>query len=397
MSLTNVPLNTEYLSLYLETDQGMVFHHIKQSLYQLPPLSVALLIAIDEGLDKQHALAEVAQISQILSEQLAEPYKQIKSLFTPNRDEQSYLDGRYPELTGTLAGIKRTVVKNALTYQVENATFSFFTESTALLGEIKALLSPCWRSLREVDFEITVKQQQEIFRVYCNEILIEDQLNYRETIPLIIDRLQILAFQKSDYYFCFHGAALQTPQGNLLLPGRSGAGKSTLSASLANEQNGLYSDEIIALNKHFQLCILTLPMAIKSGSWDILAEQYPELADAPVWNRLDGRLLKYVWPPVFAKQTVQKNNKCTEFLLVNPNFSAAKNTTASSSLVSSSQKLSVIDTISMLTQSGYQLGMELSESKLQQLINFISISKCYQISYSNNDQAKQQLKELWQN
>lgn len=375
----------------------MVFHHIKQSLYQLPPLSVALLIAIDEGLDKQHALAEVAQISQILSEQLAEPYKQIKSLFTPNRDEQSYLDGRYPELTGTLAGIKRTVVKNALTYQVENATFSFFTESTALLGEIKALLSPCWRSLREVDFEITVKQQQEIFRVYCNEILIEDQLNYRETIPLIIDRLQILAFQKSDYYFCFHGAALQTPQGNLLLPGRSGAGKSTLSASLANEQNGLYSDEIIALNKHFQLCILTLPMAIKSGSWDILAEQYPELADAPVWNRLDGRLLKYVWPPVFAKQSIQKNNNCREFLLVNPTFSTTKKTALPSSLVPSSQKLSVIDTISMLTKSGYQLGMELSEEKLQQLIDFISDSKCYRISYSNSDQAKQQLRELWQN
>ena len=89
MSLTKVRLNTEYLSLYLEADQGMVFHHIKQSLYQLPPLPVALLLAIDEGLDKPHALAEVAQISQIPPEQLAEPYKKIKSLFSPNQEEQS--------------------------------------------------------------------------------------------------------------------------------------------------------------------------------------------------------------------------------------------------------------------------------------------------------------------
>ena len=183
-----------------------------------------------------------------------------------------------------------------------------------------------------------------------------------------------------------------------MLPGKSGAGKSPLSASLANEQNGLYSDKIIALNKHFQLCILTLPIALKSGSWDILAEQYPELADAPVWNRLDGRLLKYVWPPVFfAKQSIQKNNNCTAFLLVNPNFSAARITAVPTSLVSSSQTLSVIDTISMLTQSGYQLGMELSKEKLQQLVDFIDDSRCYQMSYSNSDQAKQQLKELWQN
>jgi hypothetical protein len=397
MLLTNVPLNTDYLSLHLEADQGMVFHHIKQSLYQLPPLSIAFLLALDEGLDEHLAVAEIAQSSHIPPEQLADTYQQVKSLFNQQRDEKSYQDGRYPELTSSLAGRKRTVEKNTLTYQVANATFSIFSKSVPLLNEIETLLAPCSKSFKDVDFEIMIIQQQQTYSIYCNEFLVEEQLNYQEIMPLIIDRLQILAFQKSDYYFCFHGAALQTPNGNLLLPGKSGAGKSTLSASMSNDQIGLYSDEIIALNEQLQLCILTLPIALKSGSWDLLTERYPELADAVVWHRLDGRLLKYVWPATFAKQSTQKKNENTEFLLVNPNFRVTKDTAAVAAEAPSPQKLSVIDTISMLTQGGYQLGVELNEDKLRQLIDFISTSKCYQIFYTNNEQAQQQLRELWQN
>ncbi|MFT4937760.1 MAG: hypothetical protein ACI88A_000778 [Paraglaciecola sp.] len=396
MALLKIPLNTAYLSLYLEAEQGMVFHHIKQSLYQLPPLSIAFLLALDEGLDKPRALAEIAQSSQIPPEQLSDTYQQIKSLFNQDHDELCYLDGRYPELAKPLSGIKTAVKKKTLTYQVADATFAILTGSAPLYRDIETLLAPCQKNLEEVDFEITINPQQEVYSIYCNELLVEEQLTYPEIIPLIIDRLQILAFQKSDYYFCFHGAALQTPHGDLLLPGKSGDGKSTLSATLANEENGLYSDEIIALNKHLQLCILTLPIGLKSGSWDILATQYPQLADEPVWHRLDGRLLKYVWPSAFAKRCHQKNDKHRDFLLVNPNFRAAKDTGAAVLPASLPQKLSVIDTISMLTQSGYQLGVELSEEKLQQLIDFISASKCYQLSYANTDQAIQQLKLLWQ-
>ena len=184
------------------------------------------------------------------------------------------------------------------------------------------------------------------------------------------------------YYFCFHGAALQIPQGRLLLPGISGSGKSTLSAVLTNKQNPLYSDELIALNSQLQLLQLNLPLTIKSGSWEHLQGQYPELVDGAIWQRLDGRQLKYVWPQAFVC-----NDDNRQVCIVNPYFDVNNEAGA--------EVLSVIDALLMLTSSGYQLGMVLTEEKIELLIDFISAAKCYKITYKNTDEALALLQQIW--
>lgn len=399
MPITKVPLNTPYLSLFVEADKGIVFHHIKRCLYQLPAISISFLLALDEGLNKQRAIADVSDKTHLPKEQLLTFYQEVSSLFNQEGNEHkiTYLDGQYPELNNIIGKVFLSPNSKFNTYKVADTTFAIRSQSTRLFKEISLLLSPCARPLTEVDFEIVIvntrNNDNELFNIYSNDLLVENNVNFNEIIPLIIDRLQILAFQKSEYNFCFHGAALQTPQGNLLLPGKSGAGKSTLSAILANKYNRLFSDEIIALDENFELTILTLPIAIKSGSWEMLTNKYPSLQTAPIWHRIDGRQLKYVWPSAFAHQ--QKNAK-TPFLLVNPNFIDTKNMPSDIELkINKPQKLSVIDTIAMLTQSGYQLGFELNETKLQHLIDFIAKIKCYQISYQSSEQAQEQLALLW--
>jgi hypothetical protein len=219
--------------------------------------------------------------------------------------------------------------------------------------------------------------------------LVEDELDFEHILPLIIDRLQILSFQKSDYTFCFHGAALEMPQGTLLLPGKSGSGKSTLSAALVTKQCDLFSDEIIAMNKDFNLCVLSLPIAVKSGSWDSLDSQYPKLRAAPTWHRLDGRHLKYIWPEYSNLQQVIDKHDTKKFLLINPKYLCEPEPRCEI------KQLNVIETITTLTESGYQLGLELNESVFEEFLAFILKVPSYQLSYTNSQLALDKINELW--
>lgn len=456
MALVKIPLNTQYLSLYIEHDKGMVFHHIKQSLYQLPAVSIAFLLAIDEGLTEQRALNEVSTQSNLSEDQIISFYQTVKELFTTAKDELNYLDGRYPELNNVLDGDNHQPLPKATTYQVANSSFAISCQCSQLMSLIQDELSPCAKTLDNVDFQIEIDIQNHaqietqieaqsesqsetqvepkgnnLFCIYSNDQLFAAKLKFDQVLPLIIDRLQILAFQKSDYYFCFHGAAIHTTKGTLLLPGKSGAGKSTLSAALANLKtnetpNQLYSDEIIAFDQHFNLITLTLPIAVKSGSWQVLEQHYPELNNVHVWHRQDGRLLKYVWPKHFAVPpeplepsepshqlaSIEQQN-ANKFVLVNPNYQNAPQAPnnhkalinqnrlnkfaerASINPNAQAETLSVIDTIAMLTDGGYQLGVELTEEKLDLLISFITKIKCCKLSYDSTETALSLLESLW--
>ena len=72
MNLTKVPLNTSFLTLYVDEENGVVFHHIQQSLYYLPSLQLSLLIALDEFSSDDDAMAFVADKCDVKLEQLSE-------------------------------------------------------------------------------------------------------------------------------------------------------------------------------------------------------------------------------------------------------------------------------------------------------------------------------------
>jgi hypothetical protein len=395
MPITKFPLKTSHLSLYLEESKGIVYHKISHNLYHLPTLSIAILFSIDEGQNQQSIINSIAKEYQ-LSKQLLEPiYHQINTLFSSPKQQGIYLAGRYPEFEASPKQVKLINHIQVAYFQVADTIFSIDTKDEDLFIAIQALLSPCRCSSIKVDFVISIAISDDNYQIFSNGLLVETDLSFNHVMPLIIDRLQILSFQKSDYTFCFHGAALGTPRGTLLLPGKSGSGKSTLSAVLAGVDGGLFSDEIIAFNKNFELCLLSLPIAVKSGSWKSLDIQYPNLKHMPTWHRLDGRRLKYVWPnDKQANKTISKNDNA-KFLLINPKFVTQPSNAQEAQPQAVAKPLDVIDTIAMLTDSGYQLGFELTESGFEAFLNFIEKTPCYQLSYSSSQQALDKLDELW--
>lgn len=393
MNIQKIDLNTSFLSMYIENEKGLIFDQLNKSLYSIPPVIIAFIFAIDENLSESEAIEDVSQYFNFSSTDLISYYQEAKLLFSSSKLLSNYMDGEYPELTKLTGYSMFDHKENAKSYLVGDSLFSITCENLPLFKIISSLLQPIEKILNKVHFKILIKKSasdEKCFDLFCNDLIINERLLFQEVVPLIIDRMQILTFQQSDYCFCFHGAALQTFDGVLLLPGGSGAGKSTLSAVLAAKNNKLYSDEMIVLDKYFNVKVLKLPIAIKSGSWDVLSEYYPELNELPEFLRLDGRQLKYVWPNSFAKCTKEKQSIEQKYLIFNPKYNSNIQTPISP------EKLSIIDTITMLVEAGYQVGIELNEEKLEALLSFIEKSNCYHLTYYTSAQAEQELTKLWE-
>lgn len=384
MLVTKIGLKTKHLSLYTEEHNGLLFNHSSGCLYSLPSLSVFAVLLLDEGLSKDQVVEALSEKNTLRDDELIDFYQNVEGMLTLQTTAVRYADGQYPELTFIKTKKSEVLANNIIhTYQVADARFLILAEPE-LLQDITILLAPVQKSLKSVDFELQIKQDTQGYYFYSNGILVEQCNTYLEVMPLIIDRLQVLAFQKSDYKFCFHGAALATPTGNLLLPGESGAGKSTLSALLLDNTHQLYSDEFIALNDRFEITTIALPIAIKSGSWQVVSEKYPQLSEAKTWHRLDGRQLKYLWPSTFAEYVpIPQSNT----LLIHPQYS-------DSITKAEVTELSIINTLTLLTTSGYQLGFELDSEKLENLIGFLQRSQRLRVVYQCSGDVSKVLRSL---
>jgi hypothetical protein len=110
--------------------------------------------------------------------------------------------------------------------------------------------------------------------------------------------LGLLALRRLSFFIGIHAAGLASPDGALLLAGEGGSGKTTLAAALVADGWDYLSDDAVLL-KARTLDAVGVPysLAVKAGSWPILASLYPELADKDIHLRQDDKRVRYLSPP----------------------------------------------------------------------------------------------------
>jgi hypothetical protein len=92
-----------------------------------------------------------------------------------------------------------------------------------------------------------------------------------------------------------HVACLATDRGAVLLCGSPGAGKSTLSTTLAKSGFDLNGDDIALFDPTLgKVMGLAFPLTLKEGSWRLLADSWPEIAQYPVEQRKDDVQVRYL-------------------------------------------------------------------------------------------------------
>lgn len=213
-------------------------------------------------------------------------------------------------------------------------------------------------------------------------------------MPLLMDLIQIMHYQRSDYLLAVHAAVVVQQGSALILPGVSGAGKSTLCAHLAAEGFAVYSDELAVLRAPDAIVQpLPLPVAVKSGSWALLQARYPVLAAAPVWERADGRRLKYLPLPVPDQLSATADTLAAPLLgisrqvVVFPRYdSACEQPTL--------QAITPLELLAGLTQAGYQLPHAPDNTLVERLLAFAQGTPAYRLHYADLAAAQHLLTPL---
>lgn len=383
MSVNKIRLLSASASIYIEGGTSVLFIDGSKELVQLSPLATIILLSCDSFESQESTLKHLAVSLKLSLDRIHRDFEQLKSLLTlESKSTESYTLSQYPELSikPPVDIIDISEKPHACYLKVAGSSFKIACDNVELQNDICRLLNPIAVESNFPDFVLTISlKDNDKYKLESNGLLIFNDLSYEEVLPELIDRLQILSYQATPYLCCFHGAAVEYKKTILLMPGKSGKGKSTLCAELLHFGGKLYSDEFIVLDEKNNLLPIKLPVAIKTGSWDILVNYYPELPTVKSWKRLDGRQVKYIWPNRQEIGHVESSKMNTRIIF--PNYNANINFQANIG------DLSVIDTINGLTAGGYQIANDLNEETIDKLITYIQKSKRTALHYSRSEQA----------
>lgn len=391
--MSHIPLRAKHLRAYQVGDGILVLHQPSAALHALEGLGCWLLLGMDQGLSVQQLQVEYHHTypeRSIPTPDWQAMLAAIAPLFT-DTGQAAYRE----EYAAILAQPPRPPVqtKPTVCFQLNGLNFQVLSDSPTLLTALHELepgetlqgnLSLPIHCQFEIRHDITLST----YHITCNGQLLTQQVPFDGLLPLLMDYIQILAYQSQEYLLAIHAAAVVKDGVALILPGVSGSGKSTLCVSLVEQGFECYSDELAVLTYpagHLQP--LTLPMAVKTGSWALLESAWPILTQAPVWQRPDGRQLKYIPLPHKARPTnpAAIRQQYVVFPHYDPNVSQA-----------SLKPLSPIHLLKRLATAGYQIKRHLDANKVEHLINFANHTPAYALHYANLAQAHAYLAQLYE-
>jgi hypothetical protein len=179
-----------------------------------------------------------------------------------------------------------------------------------------------------------------------------------------------------------HAGSLKYNEKMLILPGVSGAGKSTLCTFLMQEEFELFSDELTLISsKHF-ISPLPLCVTLKEGSWNVVKQFVPELDFQKSHLRFDGQNIKVLAP----KRIVKESSTAKEGFIIFPTYKEG----AKSELT----KIGLIETLQRIAQTQYHIVDTQDIDKVESWLILLTSCHFYLLSYSNLDEAKEQIKKV---
>ena len=212
---------------------------------------------------------------------------------------------------------------------------------------------------------------------------IGDEAETFTSVDAVIERLLFemveAAYRVPRTMAVLHGSAVLKDNQAWVFVARQGSGKSTLVATLCAHGWTYLGDDTCPLSETGELIPVPSPQAIKEGSWDVLAEDYPELLEQPIYQRF-GRKVRFL-PPAIGDMAVW-TQAWPVAALVFPSYAP----TAGPSL----NPLSPLEKLQELTASNSLQG----DCELSEFLGWLEHKPAYRLEYSHADQAKDYLDSL---
>jgi len=195
-------------------------------------------------------------------------------------------------------------------------------------------------------------------------------------VPMLHARILLMAYERSACLAALHAAAVTRGDACILMPATSGSGKSTLTAALVSQGFGYCSDDL-ALLTHEPVRIRPVPtcLGLKTGSWGVLSDVFPEICRLPTHLRADGKQVRYLPAPI-----IDANRTYRACAIVFPEWSAGQEP-------AQMRRISSAEGLSRLTDSGYDLRKRINAEIVECLIQWISGLPCFELRYDRPTDA----------
>lgn len=200
-----------------------------------------------------------------------------------------------------------------------------------------------------------------------------------EVVPMLYGNAAKLIYEAADCFAALHAAAVAINGRCALLPAVSTSGKSTLTAALIAAGYQYCTDDLAILAAApMRLRPVPMKIGLKSGSWDLLANAWPELASQPSYRRADGQWIKYLDPR--ARPGLCSTDESLPIVaIVFPKFVAGS--------APELRRLSRASALARMAEAGYDLSGELDSASVEALVSWFTTLECYELRFDDLDDA----------
>lgn len=198
--------------------------------------------------------------------------------------------------------------------------------------------------------------------------------------------LVLFALDRSDDFAAVHAAAVSREGRCFLIPGESGQGKSTLSAALVAGGFRLLGDDTIVLAREtLEARAVPFSICLKEGSWPLLAQRFPALAERPVHLRGDGKIVRYLAPGPEGGWAEPAFRTPVDGIVL-----LARGTGQPAGIV----PLDPVEAFPRFLQDFYPLRGSLNAEKVERLVQWMSQRRCVELRYGSLDEGVTLMKTL---
>lgn len=196
-------------------------------------------------------------------------------------------------------------------------------------------------------------------------------------LPMLEWIINFCVFMQPNQYFILHAGVLERDGKGVVIPGPPGAGKSTLTAALSLRGWRLLSDEVAVFRPGSpQLVPVVRPIGLKNESIDVIRAYEPAAVLGPTVPETRKGAVAHVQPN---EESVRRMAElATPRCIVFPSYEAG----APCELTATTKARTLL----RLGQDGFNFSL-LGKSAFNTLADFVEISDCYELNYSDLDEA----------
>lgn len=271
-------------------------------------------------------------------------------------------------------------------YRLFDMPFAVRTDDPLVAGMVERFLWPlATEPAAESPTVIDIATAGNGVALSVGGVLLEHCEQASDLLPLVKTCLVELALDRSRGIGAVHAAAVAGPQGAVLLPARSGEGKSTLTAALMAAGFRLLGDDTVALSDAVEARPAPFAICVKEGAWTLLSARFPQLAQAPTYRRMDGKMVRYLFPAGRDQVGEPEGRYPIRWVVF-----LRRGSDEAVRLV----PLSKADALARLTAEFSPLAGGLSDPQIERLVQWIKAVDCFELRFTDADEGVEQITRL---